>query len=182
MSSKGSAGRLQIECRHNPTLSTLFVGCILLAAACLLNVSLSWPLTGFALLLLFSLAWRTWSSRCELGGARVTLLWDGEGRWWWQQGGEECELHLAGDSYLSSWLIVLNLVDASTKRGHAMLLFPSSTGRALFRRLSVRLRLEGRASILGRPGHSDAGGYTPVLKFVGVSIVFCGGCELSDSG
>lgn len=149
MSSKGSAQRLQIECQHSPTLRLLFAGCIVLGVISLFLVSLPWPLTGFVLLLLFLLALRTWKSRCELGGAKVSLLWDGEGRWWWQQGGDEYELHLAGDTYLARWLIVLNLYDPQTKRGFSLLLLPGTTGEALYRRLSVRLRLEGRPSIAG---------------------------------
>lgn len=156
MSSKGSAQRLQIECHHNALLRALFVTCMALAGVCLLLVPLSWPLLGFSLLLLLSLALRSWSSRCELGGERVSLLWDAEGRWWWCQGSEETELLLAGDSYLSSWMIVLNLRDPATARGHSMLLFPSSIGADLFRRLTVRLRLEGRASAPVAEGFIDA--------------------------
>jgi len=149
VSSRKSVQRLQIECHHNPLLRALFLAFTLLAAACLCILPLSWPLTGFSLLLLLSLAWRTWRLRCELDGERVSLLWDAEGRWWWCQGSEETELLLAGDSYLSSWMIVLNLRDPATARGYSMLLFPTSIGADRFRRLTVRLRLEGRVSVQG---------------------------------
>jgi len=136
-------------------LQALVITLFLLSAISLLIVPLSRPLTGFSLLLLCTIAWRTWSLRCELGGERVMLVWDGEGRWWWRQNHVERELNLAGDSYLSSWLIVLNLYEPLTKRGYSMLLFPSSLGAERFRRLTVRLRLEGRATVLGAEDSTD---------------------------
>jgi hypothetical protein len=144
--------RLQIECRHNQRLRVLYICCILIAGICLLVVPLSGPLRGFSLVLLFLFALRSWNARGELGGEKVSLLWDGEGRWWWRQNGKETELVLSGDSYLSTWMIVLNLHDPVTGGGNALLLFPVDLGDGLFRRLSVRLRLEGRAS---PPGPED---------------------------
>ncbi len=145
MSSKGSEPRLQIECGHQRVLRTLFLSCVIMGSVCLLAVPLSWPLTGFSLSLLYGAAWHVWRTRCELGGAVASVLWDGEGRWWWYAGGEETELLLCGDSYLSTWLIVLNLRHPVTGRSRSLLLFPSGVRGDLFRRLTVRLRLEGRA-------------------------------------
>jgi hypothetical protein len=100
--------------------------------------------SGLSLLLLLLLATRSWYSRCELGGETVHLLWDGEGRWWWRQEEEENEMQLYGDSYLSPAMIVLNLREAQRGRVRSLVLFPSCIGEALFRRLAVRLKLEGR--------------------------------------
>lgn len=143
MSSKGSAQRLQIECHNNLRLQVLYFITNFVAAICLLISPLSWSLTLFSLLLLLSMAWRTWFTRCELGGECVSLLWDGEGRWWWQQGDNEREMLLDGSSYLSTWMIILNLRKPANKRVCSILLFPSVTGDELFRRLTVRLKLEG---------------------------------------
>lgn len=143
MSSKGSAQRLQIECHNNLRLQALYFITNIIAAICLLISPLSSSLTLFSLLLLLSMAWRTWFARCELGGERVSLLWDSEGRWWWQQGGSEREMLLDGSSYLSTWMIILNLREPAKKRVCSILLFPSVTGDELFRRLTVRLKLEG---------------------------------------
>lgn len=143
MSSKGSSQRLQLECHHNPLLRALYISFIVVAGVCLLVTPLSWLVKGFSLLLLIALGVRTWFMRCELGGEQVVLLWDGEGCWWWRQGGQETELRLTGDSYIATWLIILNLHEPTAKRGYALLLFQLSMDTALYRRLTVRLKLEG---------------------------------------
>jgi len=55
----------------------------------------------------------------------------------------EREVQLDGSSYLSTWLSVLNFREPVNKGMHSLLLFPSDTGEELFRRLTVRLKLEG---------------------------------------
>lgn len=156
MSSKGSAQRLLIDCHHQQILRALFVSCTVAASACLLAVPLSWSLTVILLLLLYLLALRTWRARCELGGENVSLLWDAEGRWWWRQSGEEIELLLAGESYLSTWLIVLNLRHPLTGKGYELILCPAGSRKELFRRLTVRLRLEGRGVTAGQADSFEA--------------------------
>jgi hypothetical protein len=94
------------------------------------------------LLLLFSvLAMRTWSSRTELGGVPVQLVWDAAQRWWWTQGGVEKQLQLCGDSYLSRHLCILNFTEPSAGKRHSLILMPAGSGTEPYRRLLVRFRV-----------------------------------------
>lgn len=149
---KKYAPRLQLECSNVGKLRLLFASTVVLSQLCLATLPLSLSLKSLLLLLITVLAWRCWSRRCELGADPVTLIWDAENRWWWSQGGEERELVLCGDSYLSTGMVILNFSAPTSRIRRSLVLFPASVGAMNFRRLTVRLRLEGRQSVKEKNG------------------------------
>ncbi len=152
MSDFRPAQRLELECTSVPGLRALFLAALLFSLGCILLLPL--PLLPVLMLLLWTtgLAWRCWWRRCELGDDNVVLLWDAEGRWWWWQAGEETELKLCGDSYLSSGMVILGFSHLDTGRRCSLVLFPASVGPALFRRLRVRLMIEGGQRVTNGSG------------------------------
>lgn len=108
---------------------------------------LTLPVVFMLLIVVVMLAWNCWRQRCELGGEHITLIWDAEGRWWWQQDKDEAELVLCGDSYLSFGMVILNFYHPDSGMRRSLVLFPASVGPVRFRRLRVRLLLEGRQSV-----------------------------------
>lgn len=153
MSAVKPAQRLELECGAVTGLRVQFAVVVLLSLCCILLLSL--PLSVVLLLLMANvvLAWRCWRKRCELGASSVTLVWDAEGRWWWSQDGEETVLDLCGDSYRSTGMTILNFTHPDTQRRRSLIIFPASVGSVRYRRLSVRLLLEGGESV--RVGHRN---------------------------
>lgn len=156
MSDNHSAQRLELVCTAVPWLRALYLSVSLLSFCCIALLPL--PLTVVFLLLTVTagVAWRCWRQRCELGGMGGTVIWDPEGLWWWLQGGEETALFLSGDTYHSTGMVILNFYHPDTGRRHSLVLFPASVGSACFRRLSVRLSLEGGQSV--RSGFENSQG------------------------
>lgn len=149
MSANRSLQRLELVCTPVTLLRVLFLSAIFFSMGCLAALPLPPPATFLMLALTGIVAWFCWSRRCELGAGPVTLVWDAEGRWWWR-GEDETELLLCGDSYLSPRMIILNLAHPDTRRRRSLVLFPASVGEVCFRRLSVRLLLEGGESVKAR--------------------------------
>lgn len=147
MSDHRTSQRLEFECTVVPGLRALFLIALLFSLCCIVLLPLPLLLVMPLFMLTAGLAWRCWRKRCELGAPAVTLLWDPEGRWWWLQAGEETELKLCGDSYFASGMVILNFSIPDSGRQRSMVLFPASVGPALFRRLRVRLMLEGGRSV-----------------------------------
>lgn len=147
--------RLELECRAVARLRTLYILALMGAFGCITSLPLSLPWLSLLLALVTGGAWHCWRQRCELGGVVVSLLWDAEGRWWWRQAGDERELRLRADSFLSSEMIILNFTHHETDCRHSVLLFPFSVGPAVFRRLRARLMLEGRRGF--RSGSDNSG-------------------------
>lgn len=155
MSGRKYAQRLQFECRPVTRLRLLFISSALLSELCVVVVPLS-PLLKFsALLLIAAFAMGCWRNRCELGARAVTLTWDTDSRWWWAQKGEETELALCGDSYLSTGMVILNFRNPVSGRRQSLVLVPAAVGADVFRRLRVRLKLEGGPSVAEYPGHFE---------------------------
>lgn len=150
MSARKYAQRLHLECSTVMRLRLLFVSAVLLSLLCTAVLPLSLLLKFLVLLLITLVALHCWRRRCELGAGTVTLTWDADSRWWWSQGGEETELALCGDSYLSTGMVILNFLNPASGRRRSLVLFPASVGCAVFRRLTVRLMLDGGQSAKGR--------------------------------
>lgn len=145
--------RLELECSALTWLRALFISVVLLSLWCILLLPLALPLVLLLLSFTIAVAWRCWRQRCELGAEPVRLVWDAEGRWRWFQKGEEAELALCGDSYLSSAVVILNFTYPETRHRRSLVLSSASVGADRFRRLRVRLLLDGARSVRG--GHEN---------------------------
>lgn len=156
MSGNPVTQRLELECGAVMGLRALYFVALLGTTCCIALLPLALPLRFLLFAVTALMAWYGWRQRCELGGEAVTLLWDTEGRWWWRQGGVETELTLCADSYLSSGIVILNFRHPETRVRRSLLLFPGAVGSVLFRRLRVRLALEGGRKI--RPGGENLAG------------------------
>ncbi|HEU4601496.1 MAG TPA: hypothetical protein VFS24_05995 [Steroidobacteraceae bacterium] len=73
-----------------------------------------------------------------------SIIWDADGRWFLSRSGQRWEASLRGDSYVSSRALLLrwDAVDANLPR-NSMLLTRADLGLVDFRRLVVRLRIDG---------------------------------------
>lgn len=146
MSSKGYATPLRLEVGANPILKRLYLAMASCAFATLLLLPVAIAIRIAALLFLLIVVWQVWRWRTELGGTPVQLVWDGEQRWWWTQEGKEYAAELQADSYLSTWLVVLNFRLSESRRSQSLVLTPAAIGDDLFRRMSVRFRITPRSS------------------------------------
>ena len=74
----------------------------------------------------------------------TALLWDDLGEWkLFFRSGEEV-VRLEPDTLVSSWLVVLNFSATAAAGHYSAVILPDSLDRESFRRLRVRLRLDGR--------------------------------------
>lgn len=74
--------------------------------------------------------------------ALVQLVWEEDGRWTLTTGnGEDIEARLLPGSYVHPWLVILNF--ACGRRKRSAVLFPDALDPDTFRRLLVRLKIEG---------------------------------------
>jgi hypothetical protein len=72
------------------------------------------------------------------------LQWDEQGIWvLCRHDGRQLDAELLPDSYVSPYLVILNLRCLDGTRCPSQLLLPDSLDKETFRRLRVRLRLEG---------------------------------------
>jgi len=131
-------------------LQRLYLGMLFLAVVSLWFLPFPVMVTLSVCLLLLFYARRIWNRRAELGGEPVQLVWDGEQRWWWTQGGVEREAELLGESYLASRLVVLNFRFAESRGRRALVLTPTAIGNMLFRQLLVRFRISPQLANGGR--------------------------------
>ena len=116
------------------------------ALVALLLAPLSWPLRALlALLLLLSLRYSV--ARWPLLARRrsvVALLRDETGEWHATlAGGEELDVRLLPDSFVSTWLVVLNFSPAKSHGSLSVVILPDMLDRNTLRRLRVLLRMEG---------------------------------------
>ncbi len=132
---------LRIEFRSSPVLKRVVVAVCAGAAVCPWLTPLSFPASlALSLFAVAAVAW-TWHKRPELGGRPVWLEWDREGQWFWHEGGRDRPVDLLGDTYLSAALVILNFRAA---RGRRSVVIPrDALDPVTFRRLKVRLRIEG---------------------------------------
>ncbi len=76
--------------------------------------------------------------------AVVALSWESDGRWLLTRAdGSQCEAWLQGDSLSHARLVVLNFRRPGRLWPVSVLLTPGRVGRQAFRRLRVRLKLDG---------------------------------------
>lgn len=147
MSSKEYATPLRLEIGINRLLRVIFLLFCVLVGAVLLWLPWPLPLSLIVLMLFSGAAANVWCRRAELGGPPVSLVWDGEQRWWWSQAEHTLQLNLLGDSYLSSSLVILNFRQSGARRCYSLLLTSGAVGRETFRRLLVRLRLQRKEAL-----------------------------------
>ncbi len=80
------------------------------------------------------------------GFANVNILTWKEGSEWVLElnDGTQYETYLLPSSYVSPWLVVLNFSKAENQRGRSVTLFRDALDEESFRRLRVRLRMDGK--------------------------------------
>ena len=80
------------------------------------------------------------------GFANVNILTWKEGSEWVLElnDGTQVETYLLPSSYVSPWLVVLNFSKAENQRGRSVTLFRDALDQDTFRKLRVRLGLDGK--------------------------------------
>jgi len=80
------------------------------------------------------------------GFANVNVLTWKEGSEWVLElnDGTQIETYLLPSTYVSTWLVVLNFSKAENQRSRSVTLFRDSLDQESFRRLRVRLRMDGK--------------------------------------
>jgi len=144
MSSQKFVTPLQIDLQPSRLLFALLV--IMFSGALFLLCLLPWPiylLTLFSLLLIVSFFVVLEQHVLRRGRHRLkSVMQDSSGQWWLQkQSGEKLSVQLEDDSYLHSWLVVLNF--KNIKRRYSVVLMQDSLECSVFRRLRVRLLVLG---------------------------------------
>ena len=138
MSSTQYAAPLHLE----PTSSRLMLGlagamhAVALASLLLASLPVAVAVVGSAVLL--ASVYRVESNLRPPRG----LVWDAEGRWFWQRESGTDELELLPDSLCTPYLVILNFVEAGGRRRRSLPLTRGSLDAALFRRLRIRLARE----------------------------------------
>lgn len=143
MSSSAYAAPLRLELRRSRRLAlyllAVHAGALALIPALPLAAPAAWLLAGLVLLCLL----RSYAGRVLMRGGHdvVALVWERDGAWrLLERGGREPVCRLRPDSYVHPLLTVLNFT--GERRG-AVVLLPDSLDADTFRRLRVRLGLEG---------------------------------------
>ncbi len=117
------------------------------AAVCALIVSLPWLVRVlFVGFILFSLRHTIFRWALIRHNKAVTaLLWDDLGEWTlFSKNGKQMAVRLEPGSFVSPWWVVLDFSAIDAPGRYSAVLFPDSLDRESFRRLRVRLRLDGR--------------------------------------
>lgn len=117
------------------------------AAGCVLIVPLSWPVRVLLAALILLSLWYTLSRWGLLRHNRAVtaLLWDDLGEWkLFSRDRKETAVRLEPDSFVSPGWVVLNFSAIDAPGRWSVVLLPDSLDGESFRRLRVRLRLEGR--------------------------------------
>ena len=132
---------LRIEPCASPALKRTVLAVCAGAIASLWLTPLPFPLRILFSLIAVAATARTWQKRPELGGPPVWVEWNREGEWYWHEAGYAMPADLLGDTYLNAGLVILNF---RTEGGHRSLVLPrDALDTVTFRRLKVRLRIEG---------------------------------------
>lgn len=77
-------------------------------------------------------------------GNIATLVWKADGDWVIETvDGKTCEAQLQPSSYLHLWLVVLNFRSEESRRLRSIIIFPDTLDVEIFRKLRVRLGIEG---------------------------------------
>ncbi len=152
MSSAGYAKPLSIE----PEPSRLLAGAVVFLHGGALLMIPPLPLPAWLIVVLMfavAISWvRVFAGPVLMrrGAAIVCVQWRADGVWLLRRrdGGEQ-EAVLMADSYAHPWLTVLNFTG---EWRCSVVLLPDSIDPEVFRRLRVRLRLEGTAATGSGPG------------------------------
>ncbi len=130
-----------------PETSRIFIGLFSIAhlgaMAAVLPLAFSWIIKiGLLILLAVSL----FIVLRGKGLANVnTLTWKEGGEWALElNDGTQYETYLLPSSYVSAWLVVLNYNKAENQRSRSVALFRDALDEESFRRLRVRLGVEGK--------------------------------------
>lgn len=108
------------------------------ASSAILRVALAAIIGAFIWLLFRRAGWLRGAASLD------SIIWDADGRWFLSRSGQSWEARLHGDSYVSSRALLLrwDAVDANLP-SIRMLLTRADLGSVDFRRLIVRLRIDG---------------------------------------
>ena len=149
MSYRGSAPPLQIELHRSQLLTVCLLLLLVtaLTAICLTDVGnllrllIALPVIAGVVHALRYHAWRV------AGNALVRLTWSAAGVWTaTTRDGRVLDLQLAPDSYWHARILVLNFTAGGKK--YSVMLLPDMLPGNVFRRLRVRLRLEGGGEVI----------------------------------
>lgn len=143
MSSPGYAAPLRLDLRPSPVLAAALISSHGGALALLATVPLpGWAAAALAVLVAASLL-RALARHALLWGREAVtgLVWEGDGAWTLvTRAGSQSPCHLSADSYVGPRLTVLNFTGP---RRRSVLVLPDRVAQEGFRRLRVRLMLEG---------------------------------------
>lgn len=141
MSSRASATPLVVDLRPSRALRALVALAHAGAWAALVPLGWTWAIAGAALLGPAAVAeWRAL-------GTAGRLLWHADGRWTLAGDGAGPAWRLARVTFLGPWVVVLVLRDG--RRVHRLALARDGVAAHQWRRLRVRLRLEGDPGTAG---------------------------------
>lgn len=130
-----------------PETSRVFIGLFAIAhlgaLAVVLPLNLSWVIK---ISLLSLVAVSMFVVLRGKGFSNVNILtWKEGGEWVLElSDGTQYETYLLPSSYVSPWLVVLNFSKAENQRGRSVTLFRDALDEESFRRLRVRLRIDGK--------------------------------------
>lgn len=145
MSSRRYAAPLHLEPGPSVWLERVLLLAHGLALLCVLLVQGSppwiWPLGLLIVLSAVQLIGK--HARLAHPASLAALLWDAQGQWTLRlRDGREFDARLLGDSLLTARLVILNFA-ASRFRRVSLVIPPDRLDAETFRRLRVRLRIEG---------------------------------------
>lgn len=142
MSSQKYASPLVLRPKTSRIFVSLFTVGHLGAMAVVIALNFSWMLKlVLFVVLMISLV----SVIRKQGKASVdTLTWKDGGEWLLElNDGSQYETYLLPSSYISPWLVVLNFGKAENHRGRSITFFRDALDQESFRRLRVRLGING---------------------------------------
>ena len=143
MSSPKYASPLILKPETSRVFTGLFALAHLGAIAVVLPLNFSWAIKIVLLTLVVVSMFVVLRGK---GFASVKILtWKEDDEWVLQlNDGTEYETHLLPSSYMGPWLVVLNFSKAENQRGRSVTLFRDALDEKSFRRLRVRLGLDGK--------------------------------------
>lgn len=143
MSSPKYASPLILKPETSQVFVGLFTAAHLGAIAVVLSLNFSWIII-ISLLTLVVISMVVVLRSKGFGNISI-LTWKEGGEWVLElNNGEQYETYLLPSSYVSRWLVVLNFRKSEDQRSRSVTLFRDALGEKVFRRLRVRLRMDGK--------------------------------------
>lgn len=146
MSSKRYASPLTLKPKRSRIFVSLLVvghiGAMALLAPLVLPIELK--ITMAVMLLASLIITLQRQAGAPRAGNIATLVWKADGDWVIETvGGKICEAQLQPSSYLHLWLVVLNFRLDESRRTRSVIFFPDALDTEVFRKLRVRLGVDG---------------------------------------